>query len=70
LCCLNTEGGVNQHSWLGNGPFQDVFSFEHGDIPAIYVSLPESGKGELKCVFQDGVLTGVIDQIVCTVLYI
>ena len=26
---------------MENGPFEDVFPSEHGDIPASYVSLPE-----------------------------
>ena len=28
---------VNKHSWLENGPFEDVFPIEHGHIPASYV---------------------------------
>ena len=30
---------VIQHRWLENGPFEDVFPIENGDIPASYVSL-------------------------------
>ena len=26
---------------MENGPFEDVFAIENGDIPASYVSLPE-----------------------------
>ena len=26
---------------MENGPFEDVFPIEYGDIPASYVSLPE-----------------------------
>ncbi len=26
---------------MENGPFEDVFPIENGDIPASYVSLPE-----------------------------
>ena len=26
---------------MENGPIEDVFPIEHGDIPASYVSLPE-----------------------------
>ncbi len=26
---------------MEDGPFEDVFPIEHGDIPASYVSLPE-----------------------------
>lgn len=37
FCCLNTEGGVNQHSWLESGPLGDLFPFEHGDIAAMLV---------------------------------
>ena len=29
---------------MENGPFEDVFPIEHGDIPASYVSLPEGTK--------------------------
>ncbi len=30
-----------QHSWLENGPCEDVFPIQNGDVPASYVSLPE-----------------------------
>ena len=29
---------------MENGPIQDVFPIENGDIPACYVSLPEGAK--------------------------
>ncbi len=30
---------------MENGPFEDVFPMENGDIPASYVSLPEGNTG-------------------------
>ena len=35
------HSGINQHSWLENEAFEDVFRIENRDIPASYVSLPE-----------------------------
>ena len=29
---------------MENGPFEDVFPIENGDIPASYVSLPEGSR--------------------------
>ena len=38
ICCAYTP--VTNIA-MKNGPFEDVFPIEHGDIPASYVSLPE-----------------------------
>ena len=32
---------------MENGPFEDVFPIEHGDIPASYVSLPEGSQHQI-----------------------
>ena len=44
--CVDWYTPVNQHSWLENGPFEDLLPIKDGDIPASYVSLPE---GSLVC---------------------
>ena len=41
---------------MANGPFEDVFPIENGDIPACYVSLPE-GTNLTWMILQVGVLT-------------
>ena len=36
-----TSGKLAANIAMDNGPFEDVFPIQNGDIPASYVSLPE-----------------------------